>query len=213
MVMRPEPWGDALDDLLADAGDRDAGERPLLLVPTPGRAPFDQPCAEELAASPGWSSRAAGTRASTRGSSTTPASRMRVDEVSIGDYVLAGGEAAALVVVEAVTRLLPGVLGNAESLVEESHVDGAAGVPRLHQAARAGAGSTSRGPASAATTARSRAGDATQALRRTAQRRPDLVRVARPGACATPTVRCWPRLGWVADGSGGFSPPDGAVPD
>ena len=49
---------------------------------------------------------------------------MPVDEVSIGDYVLAGGEAAALVIVEAVARLLPGVLGNAESLAEESHVDG-----------------------------------------------------------------------------------------
>ncbi len=49
---------------------------------------------------------------------------MRVDEVSVGDYVLAGGESAAIVVVEAVTRLLPGVLGNAESLAEESHADG-----------------------------------------------------------------------------------------
>ncbi len=46
---------------------------------------------------------------------------MRVDEVSIGDYVLNGGEVAVLVIVEAVARLLPGVLGNAESLVEESH--------------------------------------------------------------------------------------------
>ena len=63
---------------------------------------------------------------------------MRVDEVSIGDYVLNGGEAAALVVIEAVVRLLPGVLGNPESLTEESHCDRpdrAAGVPDLHQAA------------------------------------------------------------------------------
>ena len=50
--------------------------------------------------------------------------RTRVDEISIGDYVLGGGEAAALVVLEAVVRLLPGVVGNAESLVEESHAIG-----------------------------------------------------------------------------------------
>src|SRR4029453_20850 len=47
--------------------------------------------------------------------------RMRVDELSIGDYVLSGGEVAAMVVIEAVVRLLPGVLGNPDSLIEESH--------------------------------------------------------------------------------------------
>jgi tRNA (guanine37-N1)-methyltransferase len=52
------------------------------------------------------------------------ATRMRVTEVSLGDYVLFGGEVAVLVVLEAVTRLLPGVLGNADSLVEESHAAG-----------------------------------------------------------------------------------------
>ena len=52
------------------------------------------------------------------------ATRMPVTEVSLGDYVLFGGEVAVLVILEAVTRLLPGVLGNAESLVEESHADG-----------------------------------------------------------------------------------------
>jgi tRNA (guanine37-N1)-methyltransferase len=52
------------------------------------------------------------------------ATRMPVSEVSLGDYVLFGGEVAVLVILEAVVRLLPGVLGNAESLVEESHTDG-----------------------------------------------------------------------------------------
>ena len=56
------------------------------------------------------------------------ATRMRVDEMSIGDYVLNGGEAAALVVIEAVVRLLPGVIGNPESLTEESHSVGHAGL-------------------------------------------------------------------------------------
>ena len=72
-----------------------------------------------------------------------PASASR--EVSLGDYVLAGGEVAALVVVEAVARLLPGVLGNAESLVEESHAPADGGLleePGLHQARRRGAGWT-----------------------------------------------------------------------
>ena len=61
---------------------------------------------------------------------------MRVDELSIGDYVLNGGEAAALVVIEAVVRLLPGVIGNPESLTEESHGaehEGLLEGPGLHQ--------------------------------------------------------------------------------
>ena len=66
-----------------------------------------------------------------------PPTRMRVDELSIGDYVLSGGEAAALVIIEAMVRLLPGVVGNPESLTEESHspITRAAGIPALHQAA------------------------------------------------------------------------------
>ena len=65
---------------------------------------------------------------------------MPVDEISLGDYVLAGGEVAVLVIVEAVARLLPGVLGNADSLDEESHARRAARGAGLHQAGRAGAG-------------------------------------------------------------------------
>ena len=69
----------------------------------------------------GWSSRAAATRASTSACSTTPRDRARSREISLGDYVLNGGEVAALAITEAVVRLLPGFMGNAESLVEESH--------------------------------------------------------------------------------------------
>jgi tRNA (guanine37-N1)-methyltransferase len=116
MVMKPEPWGEALDEIsAADAGD------PLLLVPTPSGERLTQPMAEELSRET-WLVFACGRYEGIdqrvmdhyRG-------RMRVREVSIGDYVLNGGEVAALVVVEAVVRLLPGFMGNPESLAEESH--------------------------------------------------------------------------------------------
>ncbi len=123
MVMSPVPWGEALDAVAASDPDR----RPLLVIPTPSGERFGQPLAhawadeewlvfacgryegidgrvaEHYAAHPAW----AGVR-----------------EVSIGDYVLAGGEAAVLVMTEAVVRLLPGVLGNAESVADDSFAPG-----------------------------------------------------------------------------------------
>ena len=116
MVMKPEPWGEALDEVTA-AG---AGE-PVLLVPTPSGEPFTQRTAEELSVEP-WLVFACGRYEGIDQRVVDHArSRMRVREVSIGDYVLNGGEVAALVVVEAVVRLLPGFMGNPASLAEESH--------------------------------------------------------------------------------------------
>jgi tRNA (guanine37-N1)-methyltransferase len=119
MVMKPEPWGEALD-AIAPPG----GQQPRLLVPSPAGRPFTQELAEELSAEP-WlmfaCGRYEGIDARVAGHA---AERMRVDEMSIGDYVLNGGEVAVLVVVEAVARLLPGVIGNPGSLTEESHTDG-----------------------------------------------------------------------------------------
>lgn len=119
MVMKPEPWGEALDAVV-DA----AGSPPRAVVPTPGGRPFTQELAAELAAEP-WllfvCGRYEGIDARVL---ETAAERMRVDEVSLGDYVLAGGEAAVLVIVEAVARLLPGVLGNAGSAVDDSFAPG-----------------------------------------------------------------------------------------
>ena len=109
----------------------------------------------------GWCWPAGATRASTSGCSTTPRRRHRVTPVSIGDYVLAGGEAAALVVVEAVGRLLPGVLGNAASVVEESHADGLLEAPGVHPARALARASTCPRCSPAATTPRSPAGAAT----------------------------------------------------
>ncbi|MFD2079823.1 tRNA (guanine37-N1)-methyltransferase [Actinopolymorpha cephalotaxi] len=119
MVMRPEPWGEALDTLAPPDG-----AQPRFVVPTPAGRPFTQDLATELAAEP-WLVFGCGRYEGIDQRVVEYAgSRMRVDEVSLGDYVLAGGEVAVLVIVEAVARLLPGVLGNPESLTEESHGTG-----------------------------------------------------------------------------------------
>src|SRR6266536_155242 len=96
MVMLPEPWGRALDDL-APAGS----PQPRLLIPSPAGRPFTQASARELATEP-WLLFACGRYEGIDARvAEYAARRMRVDEVSIGDYVLAGGEAAVLVIVEA----------------------------------------------------------------------------------------------------------------
>jgi tRNA (guanine37-N1)-methyltransferase len=119
MVMTPQPWGEALDAIAPDGGPQ-----PRLVVPTPSGGTFTQALAADLAAEP-WLVFACGRYEGIDERVVQHAAdRMRVDEVSLGDYVLAGGEAATLVIVEAVARLLPGVLGNPESLTVESHADG-----------------------------------------------------------------------------------------
>ena len=113
MVMRPEPWGEALDAL--------ATPQTRLVLLTPAGRTFDQATAYELAAEEHLVLACGRYEGIDARVAEDAATRMRVDELSIGDYVLNGGEAAALVVVEAVARLLPGVIGNPESLREESH--------------------------------------------------------------------------------------------
>ena len=113
MVMRPEPWGQALDALTTP--------QTRLVVLTPAGRTFTQTIAYELAAEEHLVLACGRYEGIDARVAEDAATRMRVDELSIGDYVLNGGEAAALVVVEAVVRLLPGVVGNPESLREESH--------------------------------------------------------------------------------------------
>ncbi len=124
MVMLAEPWGRALDELApAEAA------QPRLVVPSPAGRPFTQAMAAELAARAVAAVRLRALRGHRRpGAPNTPAQRMRVDEVSLGDYVLAGGEVAVLVIVEALSRLLPGVLGNARSAVDDSFAAGPGGL-------------------------------------------------------------------------------------
>lgn len=116
MVMKAPVWGAALDDICS--------AETLLVVPTPAGSPFTQATAQR------WSAEAHLVFACGRYEgidqrvADDAARRMRVEEVSIGDYVLAGGESAVLVMVEAVVRLLPEVLGNPASHQDDSHSDG-----------------------------------------------------------------------------------------
>ena len=114
MVMRPEPWGQALDAL----------ESGHLIVPSPAGVRFDQARAAALATEDHLIFACGRYEGIDQRVLDHAATRMPVTEVSLGDYVLFGGEVAVLVILEAVVRLLPGVLGNADSLVEESHADG-----------------------------------------------------------------------------------------
>jgi tRNA (guanine37-N1)-methyltransferase len=126
MVMRPEPWGEALDALWpADP----ASVMPRLVVPTPAGSLFTQAVARELATIEHLIFACGRYEGIDQRVLDHAATRAQVSELSIGDYVIFGGEVAALVMLEAITRLLPGVLGNADSLVEESHVDGLLDAP------------------------------------------------------------------------------------
>ncbi|MBI1351661.1 MAG: tRNA (guanosine(37)-N1)-methyltransferase TrmD [Actinomycetales bacterium] len=123
MVMSPVPWGESLDQVRAQIPDR----RPVLVIPTPSGVPFTQRTAQEWSADDwlvfacgryeGIDARVSQHFADNRGWAG-------VREVGIGDYVLAGGEAAVLVMVEAVVRLLPGVLGNEQSVRDDSFAPG-----------------------------------------------------------------------------------------
>lgn len=123
MVMRPEPWGEALDALCP------AGPAPRLVVPTPAGIPFTQAVAHDLAAERHLVFACGRYEGIDQRVVDHAATRMPVTEVSLGDYVLFGGEVAVLVIMEAVARLLPGVLGNADSLVEESYAGGVLEAP------------------------------------------------------------------------------------
>jgi tRNA (guanine37-N1)-methyltransferase len=196
MVMRPEPWGEALDALAA------ADPPPRLVVPTPAGAPFHQRMASELAAEPRLLFACGRYEGIDERVLAYAGSRMPVTEVSLGDYVLFGGEVAVLAILEAVVRLLPGVLGNAESLVEESHAGGLLEAPLYTKPAQW------RGLAVPEVL---RSGDHAriarwrrdQALLRTAARRPDLLASLPAGVLGERDVT-------VLTGAG-FPPPAGGV--
>ena len=119
MVMTPEPWGEALDALEA------ASPLPMtIVVPTPAGRPFTQAMAYELAARERLVFACGRYEGIDQRVIDHCRERYDVVEVSLGDYVLNGGEVASLAVIEAVVRLLPGVIGNPDSLLEESHSTG-----------------------------------------------------------------------------------------
>ena len=121
MVMKPEPWGDTLDAILADP---ESSTRPVLIVPSPAGEQFTQAVAKELAEEEQLIFACGRYEGIDQRVSDHFASRIRVRPISLGDYVLNGGEVASLAMIEAVGRLIPGMVGNPESLVEESHEDG-----------------------------------------------------------------------------------------
>ena len=114
MVMKPEPWGKALDELIP------VGQEARLVLPSPAGVPFTQEMAARYARESHLvfgCGRYEGIDARVAEEART---RMPVEEVTIGDYVLAGGEPAVLVMTEAICRLLPGVIGNAGSASDDS---------------------------------------------------------------------------------------------
>ncbi|CAN5394197.1 hypothetical protein BH09ACT12_BH09ACT12_36390 [soil metagenome] len=116
MVMKPEPWGAALDELAVDGA--------TVVFTTPSGQPFTQAVARELASRERLVFACGRYEGIDQRVVDEVAARTDVREISLGDYVLNGGEVAALAITEAVVRLVPGFMGNAASLVEESHEDG-----------------------------------------------------------------------------------------
>ena len=173
MVMRPEPWARALEAV------RPPGTR--LVVPTPAGERFTQRTAAAWAGEPGLVFACGRYEGIDQRVVEWAREAGPVSEVSLGDYVLAGGESAVLVMVEAVTRLLPGVVGNRESVEYDSHADGLLEGPSYTRPA------SWRGrdvpdvllSGDHAAIARWRR---SESLRRTAARRPDLLAALPPEA-------------------------------
>lgn len=126
MVMKPEPWGEALDTILERP--RAVDQQPVLIIPTPSGYRFTQAMAEELAAMPELVFACGRYEGIDHRVNEWAGQHFDLREISLGDYVLNGGEVAALAIIEAVVRLLPGVIGNPDSLVEESHCPGTGGL-------------------------------------------------------------------------------------
>ena len=166
MVMKPEPWGEALDAVGLEGA--------TLVVPTPSGRPLTQALAAELATREHLVVACGRYEGIDQRVMDDAAGRTEVLELSIGDYVLNGGEVAALAVVEAVVRLLPGFMGNAESLVEESHTDGLLEYP-VYTKPASWRGHEVPAVLLSGDHARIASWRHGESLRRTAERRPDLL--------------------------------------
>ena len=118
MLMKPEPWGEAFDEILPADGNV------TIIFTSPAGEQFKQATAYELAKEDHIVFACGRYEGIDQRVVDYAATKGRVRLISLGDYVLNGGEVAAIAMVEAIARLIPGVIGNAESLVEESHSDG-----------------------------------------------------------------------------------------
>lgn len=233
MVMKAEPWSQALAALVepAEAGPdvsrpsepqpdearpptfdtsarpstSDSSARPTLLVPSPAGEVFDQALAHELAAEKHLIFACGRYEGIDERVLDWAQDHFTVRPVSLGDYVLNGGEVAVLAMVEAIGRLLPGVVGNPESLVEESHADGLLEYPVYTKP------STWRDrPIPEILLSGNHAKIAEyrrqEQLRRTAERRPDLIERLDPASLSKRDVITLAGLGYaVVDGNVRFS--------
>lgn len=169
MVMKPEPWGEAFDALL---GEGDAAGTTVVFT-TPSGQPFTQAVARELATRERIVFACGRYEGIDQRVLDDVATRAEVREISLGDYVLNGGEVAALAITEAVVRLVPGFMGNAESLLEESHEDGLLEYP-VYTKPASWRGRDVPPVLLSGDHAAIAAWRRDQAVRRTAERRPDL---------------------------------------
>ena len=120
MVMKPEPWGEALDSII----DASPAAAPVILFPSPAGEVFTQAMAQELSTENHLVFGCGRYEGIDQRVVDYASTRARVRLVSMGDYVLNGGEVATMAMIEAIGRLIPGVVGNPASLIEESHSDG-----------------------------------------------------------------------------------------
>lgn len=116
MIMKPEPWGLALDSVISPES--------IVVFPSPAGALFKQDTARQIANAKHLVFACGRYEGIDQRVVEYASTRAKVLELSLGDYVLNGGEVAAVAMIEAVVRLVPGVIGNSESLDEESHSDG-----------------------------------------------------------------------------------------
>ncbi len=194
MVMKPEPWGAALDEVATGAA---------IIFTTPSGQPFTQAVARELSAHEHLVFACGRYEGIDQRVIEHAATIGTVREISLGDYVLNGGEVAALAITEAVVRLIPGFMGNAESLVEESHEDGLLEYP-VYTKPASWRGHDVPDVLLSGDHGKIARWRREQAVRRTAERRPDLVaattvgddevRLATPadaGEILTLQLACW----------------------
>jgi tRNA (guanine37-N1)-methyltransferase len=118
MLMKPEPWGLAFDDILDEDGET------IVIFTSPAGEQFKQATAQELSSAKHIVFACGRYEGIDQRVVEYASTKAKVRMISLGDYVLNGGEVAALAMIEAIARLIPGVIGNAESLIEESHSDG-----------------------------------------------------------------------------------------
>lgn len=212
MVMKPEPWALALEDVLTvarssppsfaehaeDSEHQEQEQRPVLVVPSPAGQVFTQAVAQELSERDHLVFACGRYEGIDERVIEWARESFEVRPMSLGDYVLNGGEVAVLAMVEAIGRLVPGVIGNPESLVEESHSDGLLEYPVYTKPAAWRDRNIPEVLLSGhhGQIARWRRD---QQLQRTAARRPDLIQGLRPRTLDTKDLATLAQAGWSVD--------------